>query len=321
MRFHLKSDHLTRTILPLTALAGSFITLFYVFYIMQGLSYSYGAASGMASMINTYNLTVSRHVLEAISSAATIKILLKITDILLFVGISSFAMSVLWLFTKTYEKIARTILVFNSSIFLLLSIILQLESVISAGISLLWLLYLGSALPLGAGIYGILFIRRQKRSRGAAIIPIDPSKPYTNMLTISNRMMRKLAGDIKILDMHFDERSLNNLIRLITSSKGQYNSLSIVTGSERIDAKFKRLCNDFKNELKNDKINFELRIMTDDDFNSQHERMILDDLTAYKIPPLNIINKKSEHIVKIKYTSARGRFDKLWGRATKFENI
>lgn len=230
-------------------------------------------------------------------------------------------MSVLWLFIKTYEKIARIILAFDSLIFLLLSIVLQLEFVISTGISLLWLLYIGSLLPLGASVYGIIFTHKQKRNRGAGIISIDPDKPYTNMLTISNRLMKKLNGDIRILDMHFDERSINNLIRLINSSKKQYKSLLIVTGNERLDEKFKRLFNDFKNELKNDKIYFELRVMADNDFNTQHERLILDDFNAYKIPPLNIINKKSEHIVKIKYKSAIGRFDKIWGRATKFENI
>ncbi len=31
----------------------------------------------------------------------------------------------------------------------------------------------------------------------------------------------------------------------------------------------------------------------------QHERLIMDSDLAYKIPPLNIINKKNEHIVGI----------------------
>lgn len=321
MKSQLSQQYIDKTILPFIALAGSFIVLLYVFYIMQSLSYSYGIALGMSTMINAYNITVSQHVLNIISSIATVKIILKIIDILLFLGLFSFAMSVLWLFIKTYERTAKMILAFDSLIFLLLSIILQLEFVFSAGISLLWLLYIGSILPLGASIYGIIFTHRQKRNRGVGTISIDPDKPYTNMLTISNRLMKNLKGEIRILDMHFDERSLNNLIRLISSSKIQYKSLLIVTGSERLDEKFKRLFNDFKNELKNNEIYFELRIMTDADFNSQHERLILDDFNAYKIPPLNIINKKSEHIVKINYRSARGRFDKIWSRAMKFENI
>lgn len=88
MKYQLNQNYIDKNILPFIALAGSFVALLYVFYIMQSLSYSYGIVLGMASMINSFNITVSQHVLNIISNAATIKVTLKIVDILLFVGCS-----------------------------------------------------------------------------------------------------------------------------------------------------------------------------------------------------------------------------------------
>ncbi|EQD46801.1 hypothetical protein B2A_08729, partial [mine drainage metagenome] len=64
-------------------------------------------------------------------------------------------------------------------------------------------------------------------------------------------------------------------------------------------------------------IGFEVRVMNPEDAAAQHERFIVDSERAYKIPPLNIINKKSEHIVSIKHGEALRRFDYMWGRGRK----
>jgi hypothetical protein len=62
-------------------------------------------------------------------------------------------------------------------------------------------------------------------------------------------------------------------------------------------------------------------VLDDGDAAKQHERLLLDGSEAYKIPPLNIINKKSEHITAVNRDDAARRFEDLWSRAIKFENI
>ena len=61
--------------------------------------------------------------------------------------------------------------------------------------------------------------------------------------------------------------------------------------------------------------------MGGEDAVEQHERMIMDSEKAYKIPPFNIINRKSEHIVQLEYSGSRKRFDDIWNRSTKIENF
>lgn len=307
-------------LLPAAALVGSFIAILYVFYLMQNVAYLYGAAGGMATMINSYNITASQGQLAIVSASNTLKVLMRTVDIMLVVSIFSFAMSVLWFFMKSYSKLSKTLLAFDSFIFLLLAIVLQIETVAGFKIPILGILYLGGILPLAGSMYSIAISGSHARRRSAAQISIDPKKPFTNMSIITNKLMKKLSGDIKILDMHFDERALSNLGRLVDASKSSYRSILVATGKERFDSKLKRHLDDFEKEMKNNGVHFEIRIMADEDFAAQHERFIMDDYAAYKIPPFNIINKKSEHIVSIKYAGAKNRFEKIWSRAVKPSN-
>ncbi len=317
---NINREKLEGTVLPAAALVGAFIAILYVFYLMQSVAYIYGVAGGMASIINTYNITASQQELALVSASTTLKVIMRTIDIMLIAGVFAFAMSILWFFMKSYSKLYKTLLAFVSFIFLLLTAVLQIETVAGLGVPLAWVLYLGGALPLAASMYSILTTNSHSKKRSVHAIHIDPSKPYTNISIISNRLMKRLSGDIKILDMHFDERSLNNLARLISPSKGTYRSILVATGGERLDEKVRRQLNDFENEMSSSGVHFEIRIMAEEDLKAQHERFIMDDYAAYKIPPFNIINKKSDHIVSIKYASAKNRFDGIWSRATKFKN-
>ena len=66
-----------------------------------------------------------------------------------------------------------------------------------------------------------------------------------------------------------------------------------------LDSSFNKEYKDLKNELEGHGTVLEVKLMNNNDAIQQHERFIFDDVIAYKIPPMNIINKKSEHIVKI----------------------
>ena len=133
--------------------------------------------------------------------------------------------------------------------------------------------------------------------------------------------MKHLSGDIRIIDTHFDNTSFDNLSRLIVNNMKNYKSIYILTYLDNNSRGFGRGYVDFKNEVENRNINFQLRIMDKNDFSEQHERIMMDSEKAFKIPPINIINKKSEHIVGIEYEEALERFNKIWNNAKKYENF
>ncbi|MEM3460276.1 MAG: hypothetical protein QXO24_03560, partial [Candidatus Micrarchaeaceae archaeon] len=49
-------------------------------------------------------------------------------------------------------------------------------------------------------------------------------------------------------------------------------------------------------------------------------RIIFDDSKAFKIPPLNIINKKSEHITRLSRSDASRRYEELAKGAISYKN-
>jgi hypothetical protein len=136
-------------------------------------------------------------------------------------------------------------------------------------------------------------------------------------LVLSRELFSNLKGDVKIVDMHFDSAGMENLALLINDSKANYSKIYVLSNGERLGADFRKRYSNLVAELSNRKIYFEVRIMNTEDAAAQHERFIVDSGHAYKIPPLNIINKKSEHIVSIKHGEAMRRFDYMWGRGSK----
>ena len=96
--------------------------------------------------------------------------------------------------------------------------------------------------------------------------------------------------------------------------------LEIISSSEMFDGKFQENFTDFKNEMKLTGVEITFMLMSKEDSVAQHERFIFDDEHAYKIPPLNIINKKSEHIVKTNLRDAQKRFEYLHQNSIKVEN-
>ncbi|MDE1761719.1 MAG: hypothetical protein KGH59_03055 [Candidatus Micrarchaeota archaeon] len=155
---------------------------------------------------------------------------------------------------------------------------------------------------------------------GARSISINPETPYTNMQVLRSQLFSMLKGNIRIVDKHFNSEALANLHRLIASEIDDIDSISIITSQEMLDGEFSNDYKDFYKELKNKEVGLEVKVMTPEDASAQHERFILDDENAFKVPPLNIINRKSEHITKINLHDARKRFDYLHQRALKLEN-
>lgn len=310
----------------LLVLIGGFVSLLYTFYYMQQLSYSVGVYTGISRTLAAYNVTNSTAptVLAAsISQSTTLNLALHLTYVLLPFAVLMLAIGIIWLFSTAYSRLSASILMMSSVIYGIFVAVLELDFRFSGALltfpiayAAVLLVFAGSAYPLWKTYYRAKFTKRSPPP-----VTINPETPYTNMRLISNRIMRRLNGNIRILDMHFDTNSLDNLMQLAGKHTQQYNRILVLTSSMRLGTDFGKSYRDFKSEMSNKKVLFELRILSQEEAAKQHERLLMDENIAYKIPPLNIINRKNEHIVGINHDAAMRTFDNLWSKATKYENM
>lgn len=301
---------------------GGIAALLYSFYYVQQLSLSLGVYYGISGTVKAYNITSSQSLTTALAQTSTIALALHLSYVLVPFALLMFSIGILWLFSKAYSRTMAMLLIFASVVYLIIAVLLQIDFGFSNTKALLPGSYIGAALALAGAAYFLLKLNSKAPSRRPSQqISINPDTPYSNMKILSNRLMKKLSGEIRVLDMHFDVTALDNLIQLIGKEEGRYRSILVLAKADRLNSDFEKPYKDFKSELENKKIGFELRVLNEKDASKQHERMLMDDNVAYKIPPLNIINRKSEHIVSIKHSDALHRFNELWAEATKFENL
>ena len=186
----------------------------------------------------------------------------------------------------------------------------------------LWAIYIGLAVSVVVGIY-LNYVMRMPTEHQTTMkrsIKVDPSTPFSNMIELQDKIFVKMHGHLRVVDKHFNSAALANFHRLVTENVRQFSKISIVTSTEMMDTGFGKNMSDFKKELENSHVGFEVRFMDDTDKVDQHERIMLDDTVAYKIPPFNIINKRSEHIMLIGHGEAEKRYNYLYSRAISYEN-
>jgi hypothetical protein len=299
---------------------GGIITLLTTFYYMKSFIYSLGFYYGAGTIVNAYNITLSQQLLSSIPSQSALSLAIYITYLMAPVSLIIFMFGVIWFMGRRNDKTLSAVVMILAVFYL--AMIIVLETNFNSGGHLIEysLAYIGSGLAIiGAGT---TFIPQKQQAKPARATPIsiDPEKPYTNISILSNRLIGKMSGEIRIIDMHFDVRGLDNLIRILGDRELQFQSIKVLAKGERLSDDFAREFNDFKSELAGKGVAFELRVMSDATASQQHERLMMDSSIAYKIPPLNIINRKSEHIVGVNHAEASHRFNKLWSEAVKFEN-
>lgn len=151
-------------------------------------------------------------------------------------------------------------------------------------------------------------------------LTIDPSKPFSNMVALQEQLFTNMSGYLRVIDKHFNSAALANFHRLTEKKITNFTKITILTSKEMLDSGFGSNLTDFKTELGEAGVGLEVKLMDDKDTVEQHERIMMDDKIAYKIPPFNIINKRSEHITRINFDEANKRFNYLYGRAIKMEN-
>ena len=205
---------------------------------------------------------------------------------------------------------------------------------------LLYYLASGNIPPAFVGVYGYLpylgfficifsvayveYVIRQKQPKRAPMrrstISLNPSTPFSNMLNLQDELMNNLSGAIRVVDKHFNSTAIVNFYRLLRGYESNFNKITILTSKEMMGANFPEEIRDLRKELEPSGIELDVRLMDEKDTVEQHERFIMDQRSAYKMPPFNIINKKSEHVTKINFRDSDKRFSELLNRAIKLEN-
>lgn len=298
----------------------SFVILLYTFYYVLSISNTFGFDEGVIYTVNAYKLNVTSFVSSYIILLPALKVAMDILYIMIPISVMIFAISVLWMFSKLYSRWSVSSAILLSGIYFALIYFLESTSLVFSGFLYSFLPdYIGSGGILLLSIYSLLYMI-YGYDEGFEV-EINPETPYSNMLVLSNKLMKHLKGELRIIDTHFDNNAFDNLSRLIIRSIKNYKSVYILTYLDKDSRGYGRGYVDFKNELSNKNIKFELRIMSDNDFSNQHERIIMDSERAYKIPPINIINRKSEHIVLVDHDEAIKRFDDMWKNSKKYENF
>ncbi|MCL5239409.1 MAG: hypothetical protein M1286_02975 [Candidatus Marsarchaeota archaeon] len=294
-------------------------------YVMEVLSFNYGAGVAVVSLANTTNVTSS--VTQIAAQLGNLQSAIRETYLVAIIAFGLLGSSLV-LYISRYKRfgaVSRRYTLLHLTLTLLyiglFYLVLSNLQINYTGIYFL-VLFASIAVALAIDVYLQLSISSKSpvgsKTRGG--IRIEPETPYTNLVTLRDSLFSKLQGDVRIVDKHFNSDAISNLHRLLETSLTNVKKIEVLTSSEVFDSKFNDNYTDFRNELRNAGVELNLMLMSDNDSRAQHERFVFDDARAYKIPPLNIINKKSEHIVGLRVGEAKSRFEALMRNATKYDN-
>ncbi len=308
-------------------LAFSVVLLANGVFAIEQFSVQYGVGAGALLESSAYNISVIP-LLNTMSSQiqATYQ---SILESVFMAGIG-FIMSLMAFFLLTHRNsryasyVRRHVPVHIVLAMVYLSMLIIMRSTTVMGPSSLdsYLTYISIFSCFALNLYLEYSLRKYESARKlSGNISINPMTPFGNILHLKSILFERLEGDIGIVDKHFNSVALSNLYRLIPSDAPRIKSIKILTSGSMLDSRFGQNYYDLKEELRNNGIALEVKVMTEADATAQHERFILDDSGSYKIPPFNIINKKSEHITRTNFRDSRTRFDYLYQNSTKFENL
>jgi hypothetical protein len=307
---------------------GALMLIFGSVYIVYKLSFLYGVGVGGATQSVAYNNSVATELQSLVIGASTIREGILESFITFVVALAVGAASFILLLSRRDLPSKMTskytfMIAILSLVFILLFFIASSSIPYGYGSTYELLPYLGFLICVGSTGYIEYIIRTKQHktgARGRMSVAMDPSKPFSNMVSVQEQIFSNMAGHMRIIDKHFNSTALQNFYRLLEKDIGNYTKITILTSKEMLGSSFAQEINDFRTELTGAGIELDARLMDDKDTVEQHERIIMDDRIAYKVPPFNIINKRSEHITKINFKEADSRFTHLCARAIKLDN-
>ncbi len=302
-------------------------------YMMQVLSISYGADYGIGSLISsgTLNGVLSQENLTVLAAQASLNMsglhdaMREIYVVfLLSLGMLGSSFVLYTARRARHSSLVRKYTLLHSTLTLLYVVLFYI--VFSSGFNIdlgrpyFLLVYFAMAAALCIDAYLEFGVQGYAQKLLRREISIEPNTPYTNLIRLREGVFSNLGGEVRIVDKHFNSQAISNLHRLLEGGLSNVKRVDVLTTREMFDSRFLDNYNDFKKELSNSGVELNFMLMADADSTNQHERFVFDDKRAYKIPPLNIINKKSEHVVSFSVRDARNRFDALARNAMKYEN-
>ncbi len=306
----------------------SFMLLLVSVYLVHDFSFNYGVGVGSILQASHTNSSITPDLQSAALNLSSVYVAMWESYLLVAMSaiMTILALELYFHRTNKYEAVTRRYTLVHT----LLSIIyIILFFIISAsGLSyaysaiLLFAAYFGMIVALITDAYTEYVINQPKsaKSRSTSGFLINPATPYSNLLLLKEKLFSGLQGNLMIVDKHFNSQAIDNLHRLLDGATGKIESITLLTSKDMLDSKFPSNYGDLRNELNGKGVKFEVKLMDEKDASDQHERFMISNKGAFKIPPINIINKKSEHITRINDSSARRRFNYLYKRAITLEN-
>ena len=232
-------------LMPLLALAGGTLSILSACHFMEKLAFSVGSYHEALGIIGAYNISPTSSIVSLISQSTTLTVALYLTFMMLPFAIIVFTIGAMWLFSRSRMVLSAAALALSSLMVIVATAII--ETMVNFGYLIFAISYLGGIIPFLIGAYLFVEVRRKpSAARAARPISIDPQTPYTNVMILSKRLMSKLEGDLKILDMHFDANGLENLSRLLNGNLERCKSVSVLAKRDRLGNEFMRSCSDFR---------------------------------------------------------------------------
>ncbi|MEM3781684.1 MAG: hypothetical protein QXT43_01840 [Candidatus Micrarchaeaceae archaeon] len=312
-----------RTYAAVALVIASVAIMAYTFYASDLLAINYGVAAGATAQAESTSENVSSALVYVVSELSNLYRALRETYALLVIAAFLMALGVAMFATKAYRTgSARKYAAWHmaSTLIFLLFFIVIFDYFAYKGIGTNLEIATYATVALAAAIDLYFLSNREKHTASRAkTIELEPMLPYANIIRLREAVFESLSGNVGIVDKHFNSQAIENLYRLISNNES-IKKLAIITHTEALDSGFSKNYNDFKKELFGKGIETEVMIMSDADAKTQHERFIFDERSAFKIPPLNIINEKSEHITRIRISDAKSRFMELMKNTIKYEN-
>ena len=140
---------------------------------------------------------------------------------------------------------------------------------------------------------------------------ISPEKPFSNKVAFYSTI-KSCDGFLYWIDKYFTQAGLELLIDSLDASK--VKDLRIITSNDKVDARFRDLFKDFRDELKNKGVKVELRVITDAKLKAQiHDRWIITEGQCFNLPSADTLARGQYS--EIKKTNNRPPFDEWWGKS------
>ncbi|OGS32429.1 MAG: hypothetical protein A2474_04200 [Elusimicrobia bacterium RIFOXYC2_FULL_34_12] len=143
-------------------------------------------------------------------------------------------------------------------------------------------------------------------------ILISPEKPFTNKKNFKD-IIRSCKKHIYWVDKYFSKIGLELLADSVDIKK--IKTIIILMSDDKVDDKLKNSFKDFEQELQNNNITCELRVISDNKIKSSiHDRWLISAVSCFNVPSTDTLARGQYS--EIKKTPNKPPFEKWWNEST-----